>query len=851
MPGRKPFFPKAIPYQEQTRRLGALFDKTTASISNFEHGIDVSFDPRAVVPERALVFELIGPVAEFEVAAQALGLEWLISDDVRRLAQEDEDEAAEAGESADAPAALLYLTMPSLQGLKRLLAQWRQFSSGRAPAAEQRPLWKLFGYLRDLRVWSAKDRVDPSIAKYVNAILSAEPDRHVVVEIDLWYRSETQRRDKAVETLREMVAEVNGDLLDLVHIAEIRYQGALVSLPASVAKRLSESDSILARLDDIMTIRPQSAYISDTDPFSAPALPTLLPPVAPTRRCIAALFDGYPVAGHEALLNRVVVHEVDVAATDVPVASRYHGTAMASLVLHGDLHAPLPPLERNIAVIPVLGSAPHTGRETTPHGKLPIGVIYRAIGAIVGANAALRPGLQDITIVNHSLCDTFSPFIRRPSPWAALLDHFSHAHRLLFVVSAGNIFEPFSLNDFADIVALDAAPAVTRQAAFLNAIEQAKGGRSLLSPAESVNSLTVGALHADGAQASSLPAMDPYPVLVMTNLASAIGFGVNRSLKPDLVEHGGRFIAGCANRAGGGLDVHAKASVDLGHLVAAPSPAGGDLRHVMRIAGTSNAAALITRSLMHVADAVEDAYAADDVDWLERPARVPMLKALITHGCTWGSLGRVLEDSYPPQGSHAWSARRDTIAKFIGYGKPQAGRVVGGEDSRITLLADDVIVSGKLHEYRIPLPSAMLNSREIRSITITLAWTSPVITTTADYRGVALKIVDETGKKGFWAGVERGEVLQPNGTTAERGTITHLVLEGTKLKKAALGEGIFIGVQSLARHASLLTAEVPYALAVTLEVAQTQRTGLYVEVRDAIRARARSQAQARAKNRTG
>ena len=54
----------------------------------------------------------------------------------------------------------------------------------------------------------------------------------------------------------------------------------------------------------------------------------------------------------------------------------------------------------------------------------------------------------------------------------------------------------------------------------------------------------------------------------MTNLTSAIGFVVNRSLKPDLVEHGGRFIAGCANRAGGGLNVYAKASVDFGHLVA-------------------------------------------------------------------------------------------------------------------------------------------------------------------------------------------------------------------------------------------------------------------------------------------
>ena len=34
----------------------------------------------------------------------------------------------------------------------------------------------------------------------------------------------------------------------------------------------------------------------------------------------------------------------------------------------------------------------------------------------------------------------------------------------------------------------------------------------------------------------------------------------------------------------------------------------------MRIAGTSIATALVTCSLMHVADAVEDAYGADGVD---------------------------------------------------------------------------------------------------------------------------------------------------------------------------------------------------------------------------------------------
>lgn len=845
MKGRKPHFPKKIPYQQQIKRLGAFFDQTTRSLDSFEQGIDVSFDPKAVVPERALVLELIGPVADFEIAAQALGLEWLISHDLRNISQEDADEAEETGPLDVGPAAFLYLTMPSLRGLKRLLALWRQFAADKEPPSDCRPLWSLFGYLKDLRVWSAKDRIDPSIAKYVNAILTGDPERSVLVEIDLWYRSEAQRRDEAIQTLTKMVSEVGGNLLDLVHIPEIRYQGALVNVPASVARRLAENDSVLARLDDIMTIRPQSSYIPHNEPFSAPVLGDISPAVAPTRPCIAALLDGYPVAGHAALSGRLVVHEVDVFGGQVPVASRHHGTAMASLVLHGDLQASHTPLTRKIAVIPVLASAPGTGRETTPYGKLPIGVIYRAIKAVVNGSTSQHSELPNITVINHSLCDTFSPFARRPSPWAALLDHFSYSHRLLFVLSAGNIFDSFPLNDYPDMTALHAADPQERQAAFLNAVEKAKGGRGLLNPAESINSLTVGALHADGASALDTPTIDPYPSLHMTNLASAVGFGVNRGLKPDLVEHGGRFLAGCSNKTGGGVDVHAKTSSALGHLVAAPSTATGDLRHVMRIAGTSNAAALVTRTLMQLADAVEDTYAAENIDWLSLDTRVPILKALVAHGCTWGSLGRILEEAYPPQESHAWSARRDTISKFLGYGRPRPERIIGGSETRITLLADDLIAPEELNEYRIPLPIAMLNSKEIRSITITLAWTSPIVNTSADYRGVGLKIVDASGKKGFWEGVDRSSVLQPNGSTSERGTLTHLILEGKKLSKTDHQNGIFIGVQASARHPSQVRAKIPYALAVTLELAQSQRTGLYAEVRDKIRARASVRATTR------
>jgi hypothetical protein len=717
--------------------------------------------------------------------------------------------------------------MPSLVGLKKLLALWNRYNKGQSASSEHVALWKVFGYLKDLRTWSAKDRIDPSITKYIQAMLSAQPDRPVIIEIDFWYRSEKQRHDNSLRILRTMLDEVQGKLLDQVDIPEIRYQGVLVEVPGDVARKLTQSDGSLARFDDIMTIRPQSAYsslLSEDDGTTSREFSKDLP----TRRCITAILDGYPIAQHQALINHLHIHEVEVTGAGVPLTGRYHGTAMTSLIVHGDLHNHEASLSRKVVAVPVL-TASLTGRETTPYGKLPIGVIYRSINSLLNAGKT-NAELANVTIINHSLCDTYSPFVRRPSPWGTLLDYFSHKYRLLFVISSGNIFESFPVPNYADLNAFQSADPSERQAALLNALHDSKATRGILSPAESINNLTVGALHADGG-APSL-SIDPYPSLEMTNLASSIGFGVNRSLKPDIVEQGGRFAAGCSNTASGGIEVYAQAAPDLGHLVAAPSLIG-ELTHMARTAGTSNAAAIITRSCNQIADAVEDAYASEEIDWLTLKTRAAILKVLIAHGCGWGSIGQVLEDSYPPPG---WQKRRDTVAKFLGYGRPRLNRVVDGGENRITLLADDVIRHDKLHEYRVPLPSAMLNTRDVRSITITLAWSTPVIATSSDYRGVALALVDTEGKREFWDGVER--ILQPNGHTGNRGTLIHLTLEGKKLKKMAIEGGIYIGVQAMARHFSQMEADIPYALAVTLEMAQSQNTKIYAEVRSAIQARA-------------
>ncbi|MGT2454401.1 S8 family peptidase [Cupriavidus basilensis] len=748
-PQPKGIFARKRSPEEQSERHSAAFEQIEQTTERLKSDIDVSSDPRAVTPDRALVIELLGRVEEFESAARALGFEWLTSeyDDVSRDDDEPEDDEPDDKESVGAT--YLYLTMPTVKGLDTLLSRWRAYKAGKLPDKADRLWWALFGYLQDIRVWSAKDRVDPSIATYVELMLSGDPDAPVVMELDLWYRSEAERRDRALSTLLELLQEVGGAMLDFCSIPEINYQAALVRVPASVARRLALRDGKLANADEIMTIRPQSLYQADAGNSSPPELPSVQPwhPGGRTSY-IAAILDGYPVQGHEALGTRVAVHEVDIQGREVSVSARRHGTAMASLVVHGDLHEPQPPLNNPVVVVPVLTASADGAAETTPPGKLPIGVIYRAVKSLVAGLDGNAASFPDVVLINHSICDKYAPFVRRPTPWAVLLDHLSHAHRLLFVVSAGNIEGAFPLPHYPNKSSFDSADEKQREAAILHAIEQAKGLRGILSPGESINALTVGALHADGAAPAPAGIVDPYPSVAMTNICSALGFGVRRGIKPDLVEYGGRQTV-VVSQEQNSVAIRGFQSVHMGQLVASPDPTGGNLRKVSLSTGTSNATALVTRAGILIAQALNEIYAADRIDWLKLPTRAVILKALLAHGARWGAVGMLLEQVYPPsvrlRGQH--HRRRETITKFLGYGKPQPELVISGDQSRITLLGADTIVHDKLHEYRIPLPKAMIGTRDVRRVVITLAWSAPISVTTDTYRGVGLKIVDKNGKK--------------------------------------------------------------------------------------------------------
>ncbi|CAN7166865.1 S8 family serine peptidase [Variovorax paradoxus] len=850
--GRNYVPPKTIPHQTQLNRLGATFERTARALSGWTDNVQASIDPRTVVPERVVVFELQTDVSKFVATAARLGFEWLASelpDDASRQDRDEEDAEDEPAAQGAAPlkSKRLYLTMPSLEGLTSLMAQWNRFSRGQPPSKKEfEGLWELFEHMVAIRRWSVQDRIDPLLGAYVARALRENATTPVRVEIDLWYRATVSQRDQARETLLQLLEEVGGQLLDLVTIEEIRYQGVLASLPPDAARRLLTLDdgNRLGGLDEIMAIRPQSAFISPASGDGGPGGPI---PVAnvPSRPCVSAMLDGYPVTEHAALAGRVNVQEVDVSAAVVPVAARNHGTAIASMIVRGDLHKPGPAITRPLLSIPILVDG-GGGVETTPRDRLPIGVVYRALTSLVSEVQRADSQLRNLVVINHSICDVFAPFTRRPSAWAMLLDYFSFRHHFLFVVSAGNISEGISLPEFNSVADIQAATPAERQLAFILAAEREKARRGILSPAESVNSLTVGALHADEDLGTAVAALDPFPLSALPNLASATGLGINEALKPDILENGGRIAAQCANLPTGGVVAHPASSQELGQLVAAPSRTG-DLSYRARSSGTSNAAALATRNCNFIADALDDVYLGESTNWSRKPTRAALLKALLTHTASWGAAGNIFEGTYPPQlrTSAAAYHRRKTIARFLGYGRVDVSRALGGAHNRATLFAEDVIKVGRQHIFHVPLPASMVKNKELRSITVTLAWTGPVMPY-ADYRGARLNVLSLERNQDFWDGVKRGgKLLQPNHNISAKGTVTHIQMQGQTLGAAVGPNGLYFAVHATANHSDFDSAELPYALAITLEMAQAVQSKLFTEVQSALQARAATRTRVR------
>jgi hypothetical protein len=835
---------RTVSYGTQAHRLGETLDKSFFDILDRDD-IDVADDASSLAPERALVLEVIGSPKNFVNAAKRVGMEWLAEevailhgvheyfdpdrDDEEEPDGEDEDALTEedfdfllgneeeVADRDDETLGTLYLGMPTVATFERLRELWDLYKSGAPQPDKHSDWWGLFSLLHRMRPWGPQDR----IAEATRRRLREERDRapaELNVEVDLWYRGDADRRARAVADFKVAVEEVGGTVLDELRIDEIRYHAALVHLPVAAVDAIVERTGPLAFDDDVMSIRPQSSFkFNIEDILPVPAGEDEDDGDVDEAPAIGALIDGWPVENHRMLRNRLDVIELDVADSLAPLNKRVHGTAMASLILRGDLHEGNPPLRRRLKVVPVL--VPEATAEMPPKNKLALGLVHRAVVELKEGHGGHGPSGRDVIIINHSICDEAFGFAGIVSPWARLLDYLAWKYKVLFVVSAGNIRDTFELPAYPTGAAMRAATQEHRREATLKAIDAVKSQRTMFAPAEAVNSLTVAAAHKDGSE-ELLPAnlADPFGDFSAPNLMSGLGHGFNRSVKPDVMLPGGRQVAHPTE--GPTLRVHGMEHPNVfGQKVASPDPFSGNLNMTRRSSGTSNAAALATRSGLLIGDVLDSSPLGPD-PWYRRPTAACILKALIAHGAAWRECGKEMTGFYTDAGSAG--RRKEAVSRSMGYGEIDIARIVGAGGHRVTLLGDDEIRTGKRHEWRIPLPDELRASAEFRRIVVTLAWLSPVQANSSSYRAIGLELVGEDGKSQLWEGVKRVP-SQPSVAFAKRGTLIHAVYE-SKSKAIPFGEdGDFVvNVQAaVPKLPGLTRIDVPYALAVTIEVADT------------------------------
>ena len=842
----------------QVDRLGGLMSRTFTDILDRDD-IDVARDPGAMAPERALVLEIIGRPASFVKAAEKAGLEWLAEEvallhgvteyfDIGGDEYDDEEAAPEAEEFnnllgvnlvanepleafEDVTEGRLYLGMPTVASFERLRRLWDAYAANEKAPEGDGVWWDLFSHLHRIRPWNADDRVSDATRRRLRVERTRSPEEEVRIEVDLWYRFDPRHRDDAYDAFRTTIEAIGGEILDVIRIEEIRYHSALIRLPSSAVDAIVTGSGPLAFSDQVMSIRPQSSFrfaIDEHNPESVEASSEVLQPA--DGKSIGAMIDGWPVENHALLRDRIDVIPLDVADSMAPVNTRFHGTAMASLILRGDGHFGAEPLSRVLKIVPVLESDDND--ERPPIDKLPLGLIHRAVRELKEGTDGQPPSGPDVVIINHSICDEAFGFSGSVSPWARLLDHLSWKYKVLFVVSAGNIREPFDVLDYPDAVQMRAATPDHRRAAILRAIDAAKSQRTIFAPAESVNALTVAAAHSDGST-DILPASlsDPYVSFSAPNINSGLGLGFGRSVKPDVMLPGGRQVA--HPTMSGVLRVRGhEAAAYFGQKVASPDPATGDVTMVRRSSGTSNAAALATRAGLLIGDVLDASPdpTGDGVPWHARPTAAPVLKALIAHGASWGDVGIGMTDVH--RSSMSLPRAKETVSRAIGYGHVDPSRIVSGDRKRVTLLGQDLIRKEQRHTWRIPLPFDLSSSAEFRRIVLTLAWLTPVKANSSTYRMIGLEMVGGDGRSSIWEGAARAS-HQPSVASSKNGTLIHAVYEG---KKAVPFDenGVFeINVQAVSRLTYVSDIQIPYALAVTIEVADT----ISADIRDTIRRR--------------
>jgi hypothetical protein len=632
--------------------------------------------------------------------------------------------------------------MPDVAALGEVVRLWEQWKNTGHLDDGFAPFGNVFKTLHDLRPWGPIDRISDETIGFWQEERRRHPGRPVRTEVELWYYPSAAERKRAGDNLKALLEDVGGSVVHEATIGEIAYHGLLIDVPASEIEKLAARQHVkLAIADDVMFLRPQSLLTSpaEIEPFDNPS--QHVPVLDRTGNDpIAALFDGVPIELHTLLQNRLAIDDPDDIRGTAIVARRVHGTAMASLIIHGDLNANGAPISRPLYVRPLL-LTPTTGDEHSDENLLLVDTVHRAVLRMRGS-AGEEAAAPSVFLVNFSIGEPKRPFTQAVSPLARLLDYLADKYSILFLVSAGNAKDPFTIPGYKEWGKFISATPADREKAVLMGLNATKHQRSILSPAESINALTIGAQHHDNLsiRPATYSAVDPFDDILLPNPSSALGLGYRRAVKPEIYLPGGREHLRMKG-TGSSVDVRFGSPQRLfGLSAAAPDTSGqGRSDQVALSDGTSSAAALATRAAHRIFEGLMDPDVPSSLRDMDSVFYAVVVKALLVHRARWNSKADLLKEICGPTGQYRSHERAENVSRFFGFGVPNIDEAIGCAANRATLVGFGTLNPEQALNYRIPLPPSLERVTDPRGLTITLAWFSPVRPGHQSYRCVRVE----------------------------------------------------------------------------------------------------------------
>lgn len=526
------------------------------------------------------------------------------------------------------------------------------------------------------------------------------------VALDAFYQAWDEKRLQRESEIERLVAHYGGEILritedDTVDFPDsfsmrIRMRGAgffdlISNFPSLFEATVPDEFSLPVSSGTEVEVGDDFELLAP--PFDAPRLCVIDSGIHENHRWLAAAIDS-------AISKCFLPDRSDDDVADF-VRGGGHGTRVAGACLYPDF-------------VPSTGSheVPFwlvNARVLDDNNDLPKRLFPAQLLQTIVEHYLLNSGVR---IYQHSIAGNRACRTTRMSIWAAAIDWLSYHHDVLFVQAVGNI-DPRGAITSPGI--LDHYEAGRFYPDYLR-----EPSSRVANPAQSLQAICVGSISREYFEGGDRRSVAPS---YLPSSFSRTGFGLWDSIKPEVVEFGGDYVADSGNPPA--LSTPPEVCPETVRSTRRGGPPFG-----CDAVGTSFAAPKVT----HIAGQLAALF----------PEKSPLLyRALIINSARW-----------PDWAEQAVVEDRPAIVRSIGYGVPDRARATENTEQRITLISQNTYEAHAREGlvFGVPIPESMRRPGEDFAVRIdvTLSYAAEPRRTRKSRRGYLGVWLD-------WGASKRGE----------------------------------------------------------------------------------------------